>query len=177
MARTIQSTNKDITGEESVRDEAKLCALKEDYQGLLKFDFSWYKNSLDNPAGFDGSAIFFTENMVTDAIKKMKERKAEGPSGIIIETIKACRREIVTEILELLNQTMYEGNIPEDWKDSFIINCYKEKGDTTDGGNYSGLNLLEHLIKVIENVLKSYLLPSQAQAQYYRCYIRPSRNA
>ena len=67
--------------------------------------------------------------------------------------------ESVTAISELVNLFINE-NIPEDWKDSVIINCYKGKGDATDRGNYRGLKLLEYVTKVLERVLeKSYSLP------------------
>ena len=59
---------------------------------------------------------------MTDSIKKMKQGKAGGPSGVIVEMIKAGGREIVTAITELVNRIIHEENIPEDWKDSFIIN-------------------------------------------------------
>ena len=72
---------------------------------------------------------------------------------MIVEMIKAGGREIVTAITELVNRIIHEENIPEDWKDSFIINCYKGKGDATDRGNYRGLKLLDHVMKVLERVL------------------------
>ena len=97
------------------------------------------------------------ENIVTRAIKKMKQRKAGGPSGVIIEMIKAGGKETVTVISELVNLIIYEENIPEDWKNSFIINCYKGKNDATDPGNYRGLKLLEYGMEVLECVLESLL--------------------
>ena len=65
--------------------------------------------------------------MVADGIKKMKQVKAGGPSGVIVKIIKTGGRETVTAMSELVNQILYEKNIPEDWKDSVIINCYKGK--------------------------------------------------
>ena len=40
------------------------------------------------------------------------------------------------------------------------MNCYKGKGYATDCGNYMGLKLLEHVMKVSEHVLES-LIPSK----------------
>ena len=37
----------------------------------------------NNSAAVERPAIFVTKNMVTDAIKKMKQGKAGGPSGVI----------------------------------------------------------------------------------------------
>ena len=145
MARAIKDTNKDVTGEKCVHDdkgylrsdEAKLHAWKEHYQRLSNVEFPWNKNSLNNSAAVEGPAIFITKNMVTDAIKNMKQGKAGGPSGVIVEMIKGGGRETVTAISELVNQIIYEQNFPEDWNDSFIIDCHKGKGDATDRENYS----------------------------------------
>ena len=40
---------------------------------------------------------------------------------------------------------------------SFIINLYKGKGDATDRGNYRGLKMTEHCLKVIERVIDKML--------------------
>ena len=41
--------------------------------------------------------------MVTDGIKKMKQVKAGGPSGVIVKIIKTGGRETVTAMSELFN--------------------------------------------------------------------------
>ena len=46
---------------------------------------------------------------------------------------------------------------------SFIINCYKGKGDATDRRNYRGLKLLGYEMKVLEHVLES-LIRSQVDS-------------
>ena len=35
-----------------------------------------------------------------------------------------------------------------------VFNCFKNKGEATDRGNYKGLKLLEHLMKVFEKVIE-----------------------
>ena len=55
-------------------------------------------------------------SIVTETINKMKQGKAGGPSGVIVEMIKAGGRKTVTAISELVNLVIYEKNIPEDWK-------------------------------------------------------------
>ena len=109
MAREIKDTNKDVTGEKCVRDdkgnlnisdEAKLHAWKKHYQRLSNVEFPWNNKS----AAVEGPNIFVTENIVTEAIKKMKQGKARGPSGVMVEKIKVGGRETVTAISELVNQ-------------------------------------------------------------------------
>ena len=111
MAHTIKDTNKDVTGEKcvcydkgnlTISDEAKLYAWKEHYQRLINVDFPWDKNSLNNSAAVEGPATFVIENIVTEAIK-MKQVKARGPSGVIVEMIKAGGRETFYAISELVN--------------------------------------------------------------------------
>ena len=98
MAWAIKDTNKDVAREKcvcddkgnlTICDEAKLHVWKEHYQRLLNVEFPWYKNSLNNSAAVEGPAIFVTENRVTDSMKKMKQGKAGGPSGVLVEMIKA----------------------------------------------------------------------------------------
>ena len=76
--------------------------------------------------------------MVTDAIKKMKQGKARGPSGVIVEMTKAGVRETVTAIPELVNQIIYEENIPKStsllltWKRPLtgcLVPSYEEFGN------------------------------------------------
>lgn len=60
-------------------------------------------NTLNNMVAEKCSAIFITEDMVTAVIKKIKQRKAGRPSYVIVEMIKAGRKQIVTAITELVN--------------------------------------------------------------------------
>ena len=117
MSQAIKDTNKDVTGERrvcdgkgnlTITDEVKLHAWKESYQRLLNNEFLNVRvsqeNELSNSAAVEEPAIFVTENVVTDAIKKMKQGKPGGPSRVIVEMIKAGGKETVTAILELVNQ-------------------------------------------------------------------------
>ena len=55
---------------------------------------------------------------------------------------------------------IWAGSITKDWEESFIINLYKGKSDTLDRGNYRGLKLLEHVMKVIERVVEKLIRES-----------------
>ena len=47
--------------------------------------------------------------------------------------------------------------MPSDWEMSVIINCFKGKGDAVERGNFRGLKLLDHLMKVFERVIEKYI--------------------
>ena len=121
MPQTIKDTNKDVTGDKcvcddkqnlTITDEAKLHAWKEHYQRLFNVEFPWDKNSLNNSAAVEEAAIFVVENMVTDAIKKMKQRKAGGPSRVIVKMIKAGGKVTVTvKILEHVLESLIRSQV------------------------------------------------------------------
>ena len=47
----------------------------------------------------------------------------------------------------------YVGKVPSDWKQSFIVCLYKEKGDALERGNYHSLKLTEQVMKVLERIV------------------------
>ena len=95
--------------------------------------------------------------MVSTAISKMKSGKAAGPSGIIIEMIKAAGDKFTEELTVLANKIVAEGVVPSDWNLSFIINLFKGKGDALLRGNYRGLKLQEQAMKVMEHILNTII--------------------
>ena len=46
-----------------------------------------------------------------------------------------------------------DGEIPEDWNRSWMVNVYKGKGDALTCGSYRSIKLLEHAMKVLERVI------------------------
>ena len=50
--------------------------------------------------------------------------------------------------------------MPKDWEESYIINLYKGKGDALVRGNYRGLKLLEHVMKVLERIVETQIRSS-----------------
>ena len=59
--------------------------------------------------------------MVIVALGKMKSGKAAGPSGIIVEMLKAAGDTGITFLRELITCVVTHGKIPEDWEKSFIL--------------------------------------------------------
>ena len=51
-------------------------------------------------------------------------------------------------------QGIYEQEkIPTEWRDSVIIPIYKEKGDIQGCGNYRGIKLMSHTMKIWERII------------------------
>ena len=166
MAKKMKVENGDVIGNKCVKDydsnivfgdKEKLCVWKAHYENLLNVEFDWDKNNLSTELPIEGPPIKLEKDMIAEAILKLKEGKACGPSGIGIEMIKWGGDELLNIIVDLMNLIIKEDRIPEDWNQSTIINCFKGKGDATTCGNYRGLKLLEHPMKVLESVVANII--------------------
>ena len=52
------------------------------------------------------------------------------------------------------DERVYEQEkIPTEWRDGVIIPIYKEKGDIHDCGNYRGIKLMSHTMKIWERII------------------------
>ena len=80
----------------------------------------------------------------------MASGKAAKPSGIVAEMLKLVGEAGAVEVRDLIENIISEGCIQTDWQESFVVNLYKGKGDALNRGNYRGLKLIEHVMKVLE---------------------------
>ena len=97
--------------------------------------------------------IPITIDMLNKAISKMKSGKAAGPSGIVVEMIKAAGDTGATMVRDLATVIIRDGKVPTDREQSFIVCLYKGKGDALDRGNYQGLKLTEQAMKILERIV------------------------
>ena len=92
-------------------------------------------------------------NEVKVATSRKKAGEATGMDGIPVEVWK-CLGEGGIDMLWDLMQVIYEQEkIPTEWRDSVIIPIYKEKGDIQDCGNYRGIKLMSHTMKISEMII------------------------
>ena len=91
--------------------------------------------------------------MVKKAISQMKAGKTLGPSGIVVEMIRAAGDMGASMIRDLAAAIICDGKVPSDWEQSFIVCLYKGKGDALERGNYCGLKLTEQVMKVLERTM------------------------
>ena len=109
MAKQMRRHNQDICGEMPVRNnQGELCldsermkAWVEHYKGLLNVEFPWDEGALPDAPPVEGAPPPITDKMVTKALAKMKSGKSAGPSGIIIEMLKAAGSKGIDFLREL----------------------------------------------------------------------------
>ena len=83
----------------------------------------------------------------------MKAGKAPGPSGIVVEMIRAAGDMGASMIRDLTAAIIRDGKVPSDWEQSFIVCLYKRKGDAMERGNYRGLKLTAQIMKILERIV------------------------
>ena len=83
----------------------------------------------------------------------MKAGKAAGPSGIVLEMIRAAGDTGASVIRDLAVAIIRDGKVPSDWEQNFIVCLYKSTGDALDRGIYRGLQLTEQVMKVLERIV------------------------
>ena len=116
-------------------------------------EFDWDPDHLSNEPLIEGPPIPITIDMVEKAISKMKSSKATGPSGIVVEMIKAAGDTGAIMIRNLATAIIRDGKIATDREQSFIVCLYKGKGDALVRGNYRGLKLTEQAMKILKRIV------------------------
>lgn len=87
----------------------------------------------------------------------MKSGKAVGPDDIPVEVWK-CLGEVSVEFLtRLFNQILESERMPEEWRKSVLVPIFKNKGDVQHCGNYRGIKLMSHTMKLWERVVEARL--------------------
>ena len=162
LANQFRRENTDIVGDKPVKNDAGEMSMSEDskqkawlehYQRLLNVEFDWDPDHLSHQSPVEGPPIPITIDMVKKAILQMKAGKAPGPSGIVVEMIRAAGDMGASMIRDLAVAIIRDGKVPSDWEQSFIICLYKGKGDALEKGNYRGLKLTEQVMKILERIV------------------------
>jgi hypothetical protein len=145
VAKQIVNKNKDVVGGGCVKDKDGKLITEEDkikvvwkeyFEKLLNEEFNWNKEELEQGNQISGPSERITVEEVEAAINKAKDGKAPGPTGVMVEMLKAAGVEGIQWMTDLCNAVVAEGKIPEDWKKSWMVDVYKGKGDALECGSY-----------------------------------------
>ncbi|XP_021984724.1 uncharacterized protein LOC110880519 [Helianthus annuus] len=85
----------------------------------------------------------------------MGRAKAVGPDNIPIEVWKCLGEEGVHWLTILFNLIFKSGKMPDQWRNSVVVPVYKNKGDAQCCGNYRGIKLLGHTMKLWERIIET----------------------
>jgi len=95
-----------------------------------------------------------SEEEVWSALRKMKEGKAVGPDNLPAEVWKCLGEVGVRFLTRLFNQLLEGRSVPDEWRKSVLVPIYKNKGDVQSCGNYRGIKLMSHTMKLWERVVE-----------------------
>ena len=87
----------------------------------------------------------------------MKKGKAVGPDELPVEVWKCMGEMGIKFLTRLFNRLLMGERIPEEWRRSVLIPIYKNKGDQQCCGNYRGIKLMSHTMKVWQRNIEARL--------------------
>ena len=93
-------------------EDSKQKAWLEHYKRLLNIEFDWDPDHLSDEPPVEGPPIPITIDMVKKASSKMKVGKAAGPSGIVVEMIRAAGDTGASMIRDLAAASFAEARYP-----------------------------------------------------------------
>ena len=87
-------------------------------------------------------------------MQKMESRKATGPSEVSVKRIVASGEIGIKVMLDLCQRVSDSRGMFDKRKISVIEPIFKGKNDVMSCGLHKGVELLEHVMKIVEGVLE-----------------------
>ena len=99
----------------------------------------------------------FSNNEISQQIKKVKGKKACGPDGLGGSLLKSCFHIIFLFLSTIFNSLYHASVYPIQWSNSITFMLFK-KGNKKDPNNYRSISLLNILSKVFAGILHNRLM-------------------
>ena len=111
------------------------------------------------------------------ALRKLKNKKAAGPDGIIGKMLKNSGNYVLDFFVKFFNALFEKGVFPERWTESIVLPLFK-KGDANNPNNYRGISLCDASSKVYSTIINLRLqewvemnnITGECQAGFKRNY-------
>ena len=147
---------KDENGNVMVNSEAVLKRWKEYFEKLMN------EENNREPRTEEAEVVKEEVNCVSreevkNALRRMKKGKAVGPDELPVEVWKCIGEMGIKFLTRLFNRLLMGERMPEEWRRSVLIPIYKNKGDAQCCGNYRGIKLMSHRMKVWERIIETRL--------------------
>ena len=160
MAKEREKNSKDIYQSKVITDEDERVLVedlkilerwREYYQKLMN-EHNSREGRNEQQAEVEGGITEITSAEIEMALRNMKNGKATGSDNLPVKVWKSLERTGVNFLKEVLNLIIDEEKIPDIWRKSILIPIFKNKGDIMNCGNYRGIKLMCHSMKLYERV-------------------------
>ncbi|XP_066914556.1 uncharacterized protein [Clytia hemisphaerica] len=101
--------------------------------------------------------IVITKEMLSKKIKELDTNKSLGPDEIHPKMLKELVDEIAEPLSRIMNKTLTERELPEDWKLAHVTPIYKNKGAHNLAVNYRPVSLTSVVFKLMESILREHI--------------------
>ena len=102
--------------------------------------------------------LHITKSMVINQIQKLQASKSLGPDEIHPKMLKELVNYVAEPLAIIMNKTLEEGVLPEDWKVAHVTPIYKNKGAKNLAVNYRPVSLTSIVCKMMESMLRQHIM-------------------
>ena len=163
--RFIKARKQDNTGISTLRENGRIITDSQEKAEVLNNQFTSVFTREDTASMPDlpptqyrpMNPITVTSNGVLKALQRLNPSKAAGPDKIQSRILKTSAEEIAPVLASLYQQTLQQGDIPQDWRNANVIPIYK-KGDRTQASNYRPVSLTSISCKIMEHIIASQVM-------------------
>ena len=131
-----------LTNHEKIKDR-----WQEYFEELFNVTNAWKEP--DKCDGTEGPKPRITAEEIRKQLETLKNRNANGPANLLIESWKLVGDAGIESMETTMNEVMSRG-MPSSWWYSEIIPIYKGKGSVLECGNYRGIKVMSHTMKLWE---------------------------
>jgi endonuclease/exonuclease/phosphatase family metal-dependent hydrolase len=140
-----------ITDPENVRARWKEY-VEELYDKEGRPDVMWSGFEKEEEVQEDAKGPVILEEEVLEAIKSMKDKKAEGVDGIPAEFWKCLEGEGMIQLIQICQQIYQEGCWPEEFTKTVMVPIPK-KSNAIECGDFRTISLIPHVSKILLRIL------------------------
>ena len=79
----------------------------------------------------------------------------QGPDDIPMEVMIALGNKGVKILVNFFNRLLRREKMPDEWRKSVRVPFYKGKADIKECGNYRGIKLMSHTMKLWERIIEA----------------------
>ena len=156
MARQRDRTGKDVQHVRIIKDEnGNVMVNLEEVLKRWKEYFEKLMNKENNsdPRTEEAEVVNEKVNCISreemkNALRMMKKGKAVEPDEFPVEVRKCMGKMGKKFLTRLFNRLLIGKRMPEEWRRSVLIPIYKNKGNQQCCGNYRGIKLMNHTMKI-----------------------------